>query len=417
MEYVSGTSGYPSDAKLAEGIRKFGTIAALARELGYERRLLSAHINRDEARKALVEEAKADHTKSLSDDLDAIVDGAEAPEPGPSEADKLRQELSEAHSELRRLSKAETMEERIVERLVDHIPHARTRYTPPTINAKDGFDEHEMVLLFSDTHAGEVVDPEAVLGMNEYTWDIMLARMQQIQKSVISYQRNRPYPIKKLTIGTLGDMFSGDIHEELQITNDRTIDEAVVDFSNDAAEFYLGFAPYFEEIEVVAVPGNHPRRSQKPQAKLQQANADWLHYNYTASLLRDNAQFTFRHPRSHYADAYVCGKHILFMHGDGIRSTMPGVPWGGVARRVTTLQAQFNKAKMPIDYVCMGHFHTTNAVEGVGVKTFLNGSVKGVDEYSLAKFGSGQDPAQLLLTFHPTHGITDVSYIDLAPRS
>lgn len=407
---------YPSDAKLAEGIRKYGNATALARELGIPARSFLEYISKDPTRKALVEEAKADHQRALQDE--AVQEAAtEEEEEGPSREEILAQQLKEVEAANRKLSKESVFEERVFERLRDYIPRAQTRYVVPKLEASDGFDEHEFVLLSSDHHAGEVVESEATLGMNEYNWDIMLERMAKMQSSVVSYQRNRPYPIRKLWIADLGDKFSGDIHEELKITNDRTLDEAVVDLAHDFAEWYIGFKPFFDEIEVVSVPGNHPRRNQKPMAKLQQSNADWLHSKFVAGLLADDPQFTFRAPRSHYADAYVCDNHhMMFMHGDGIRSTMPGVPWGGIARRVTTLQAQFAKAGQPIDYVGMGHFHTTNAVEGVGVKTFINGSIKGVDEYSLSAFGSGQDPAQLLLTFHPENGITDVSYLDLVPR-
>jgi hypothetical protein len=405
---------YPSDAELASGVRKYGNVTALARELGIPARSLREHASRDDKRRELVEEARAEHQKALQEDASEEVPD---PEEGPTTEDKLRQELSEAQRVARSLSKDAVFEERLFERLRDYIPRARTSYEPPQYDPSDGYDEHEFVLLFSDTHAGEIVQPEATLGMNEYDWPIMIERMQKMQKSVISYQRNRPYPVRKLWVAVLGDMFSGDIHEELKITNDRTLDEAVVDLAHDIVGWLQGFKPFFEEIHVVCVPGNHPRRDKKPSAKLQQSNADWLMYQFVASLMVDDDQFTFNAPRSHYADAYVCGTHhVLFMHGDGIRTTMPGVPWGGVVRRVTTLQAQFAKAQQPIDYVAMGHFHTTNAIEGVGVKTFVNGSVKGVDEYSLSSFGSGQDPAQLLLTFHPENGITDVSYLDLVPR-
>lgn len=422
-------NAYPSDDEIVKGVVDDGSVAALARKLGIVPRSLRDYIvarglqtavaealaaaarERSEFAREAAEQAAEDLARAEADAEEALEDEQ------PSEEEVLRDKLGEAEREAKRFKREAVLEERIVQRLLDHIPVARTSYVAPKIDPSDGYDEHEFVLLFSDTHAAEVVEPEAVLGMNEYNWDVMVARMAKIQRSVISYQRNRPYPIRKLWIGELGDMFSGDIHEELQITNDRTIDEAVVDFSHDFAEFLLAFKPYFEEIEIVCVPGNHPRRSQKPMAKLQQANADWLHYNFTAALLRDDEQFVFNHPRSHFADALICGRHrMLFMHGDGIRSTMPGVPWGGVVRRVTTLQSQFAKAGQPIDYVAMGHFHTANSIEGVGIRTFVNGSVKGADEYSLQRFGHGQDPSQLLLTFHPENGLTDTSHIDLAPR-
>lgn len=421
-------NSYPSPDVLAEGITRLGSVTAFARELGIPPRSLLDHIRNTPGLTQVVEDARRLHDEAVQADADEearqALEGLPDEEEGPSREEVLEQELavvsqelSETRSRLKAATKETTWEERVFNRLKEYIPQAQTRYEPPEVREDEGFDEHEFVLMFSDTHAGEVVELEATLGMNEYNWPIMLDRMAKLQKSVISYQRNRPYPVRTLWIPTLGDMLSGDIHDELKITNDRTLDEAVVDLAHDIATWLQAFKPHFERINFIGVPGNHPRRDKKPQAKLQQSNADWLLYNFIAALMRDDDQFTFKAPRSHYADAFICGRHhMLFMHGDGIRTTMPGVPWGGVVRRVTTLQAQFAKANQPINYVGMGHFHTTNAIEGVGVKTFVNGSTKGPDEYSLAAFGSGQDPAQLLLTFHPDNGITDVSYIDLAPR-
>jgi len=68
---------------------------------------------------------------------------------------------------------------------------------------------------------------------------------------------------------------------------------------------------------------------------------------------------------------------------------------------------------MPIDYFCLGHFHAANALDGIGSKVFMNGSLKGVDEFSLKQFGSGHHPSQLLLTFHEKYGVTGTQYLDL----
>ena len=43
----------------------------------------------------------------------------------------------------------------------------------------------------------------------------------------------------------------------------------------------------------------------------------------------------------------------------------------------------------------------------------MNGSTKGVDEYSLKQFGGGEGPGQMLLTYHHERGLTDCSLLDL----
>ena len=53
-----------------------------------------------------------------------------------------------------------------------------------------------------------------------------------------------------------------------------------------------------------------------------------------------------------------------------------------------------------------------NAIDGIGTKTYINGSIKGVDEWTLQRFGGSRPPGQLLLTIHPKRGICDISYLD-----
>ena len=386
---------WPSDDALVASVRARGKEAA-ADELGRTLDSLTGYLTR----RRLNQRVKGEPV---------------TPGEGVSREAMLEQEVAELRRSQRRLHQGSVMEERILARLEDGISAAKPRYSPLAIpKSQRKTDQHEFVLLFSDTHASEVVSHEETLGMNEYDWDIMLGRMARMQRSVLSYQAHRPYPVKKLNVFMLGDMLSGDIHHELAVTNDRSTEEAAVQFGLDSAVWLEEFIPHFPEIHVAGVPGNHPRKTQKPQSKQAFNNGDWTSYNVAQTYLRQNSSITWNIARAAYATAIVAERwRMLLMHGDGIRSSMPGVPWGGVVRRVTTLEQQFAKARQPLDYVALGHFHTANALDGVGVKTFLNGSVKGLDEYSLKQFGSGRPPSQLLLTFHPKQGVTDVSYIDL----
>jgi hypothetical protein len=130
--------------------------------------------------------------------------------------------------------------------------------------------------------------------------------------------------------------------------------------------------------------------------------------------LRKHDRITLNVPKASAWPVSVAQRwRLLAMHGDGIRSTMPGVPWGGVMRRVNALQSQYTQSGQPIDCFCLGHFHSLNLVESNAGRIAMNGSVKGVDEYSLRAFGGGRGPQQMLLTYHPKNGLTDASIIDL----
>lgn len=334
-----------------------------------------------------------------------------------SEVEMLRARNRELEKAVRAIRTGEVDQERLLHAIQSSLKAADPRYKPRSVRGGGG-DGEEAALLFSDTHAGEVVKAEQTLGMNAYDWDEMLVRMARMQASMLSHLEHFSAPVRTLHLWCLGDMLSGDVHDELTATNDRPGAQAAVDFGHELARFIEELVPHFEQIKVAGVPGNHPRATRKPSAKDAHNNGDWIAYKVAEALLAKHPSVRCDFPRASYATVTVADRwRVLLMHGDGIRSSMPGVPWGGVVRRVTVLEQQFAAAKQPIDYVCMGHFHTANALDGVGVETFLNGSVKGLDEYSLKSFGSGRRPAQRLLTFHKKRGVTGMRWLNLIDHS
>lgn len=331
-----------------------------------------------------------------------------------SEVEILRQRVKELEAASKRDRKADVYDERVVRAVEQSIIKGTPKYGPRAIpKSKATRTKHEFVLDWSDLHAGEVVSLEETGGLNEYNWEIMLQRLDRLREALFSYQANRPYPVRKLYIFALGDMLSGNIHEELEATNEIPLAEATVQLGIDGAEWIEAVAEEFGEVEVHGVVGNHPRAHKKPWAKQGYDNADWTAYRIMEAILKHNKRITFDIPKANQHRVTVSGRWTnLLWHGDGVRSSMPGVPWGGVSRRVNALRAQYAAAGMPIDYFHNGHFHMANAVEQGRI--IVNGSVKGVDEYSLKAFGGGQPPVQVLSTFHPERGLTDVSFLDCA---
>lgn len=336
---------------------------------------------------------------------------------GPSEEisreELLEQRVKELESIERKDRKNKVYDERIVAAVENAIATREPRYTPAVIpKAKHSRTKHEFFLNWSDLHAGEVVSLEETGGINEFNWDIMLKRHDDLREGVFSYQDNRPYPVETLHIGALGDMLSGNIHDELVATNEIPLAEAVVQLAQDGAEFVESLTERFARVHFYGVVGNHPRAHKKPWAKQGYDNADWSVYRIMQAILRNNDRITFDIPKANQHRIIIAERYpMLLWHGDGVRSSMPGIPWGGVMRRVNALKAQYASAGQPVKFFNCGHWHTANAVEGGEV--LLNGSVKGVDEYSIKAFGGGRPAQQVLQTFHPSRGLTDVSIIDL----
>lgn len=338
-----------------------------------------------------------------------------------SREELLERRVKDLEKQVKSERRLQVMDAELLIRFDAAFGKANQRYSPLVIKKSDRIKEkHEQILLFSDTHANEVVSEEETMGLNGYNWDIMLKRMEAIRHSVLSFQENRPYPISKLHIPMLGDMLSGDIHQELTITNEKPNEQAVVDFAHDTCAWIEEFQPHYEDIFINGVPGNHPRKTQKPTAKQVFNNSDWTYYQFLKARLDNNKGLHFNFQKAKYSEMMVGGGRwrMILMHGDGIKSSMVDVPWGGIIRFMGKLSRTFAAAGRPVDFFVLGHWHTANAIEAGGPdsKVFVNGSIKGVDEYSLQRFGGGSSPCQLLLTVHPRRGITDVSYLDPEPK-
>jgi len=329
-----------------------------------------------------------------------------------SREEMLEQEVRELRTAVAKYRDGQMRDQRVLELLEEHIGALEPRYAPGELDIVHATGtEQRFLLLWSDLHAAERVFADQMNGINEYDWDIMLKRHDRLRDAIVSFKQNRPYPVPVLHIAALGDMITGGIHEELRETNDRTVMEAALQLGLDGAAWIESLVPHFERIELDGVVGNHGRLTKKPQAKNAHDNFDWMVYHVIALRLAAYESVVVRIPKSAFTAIRIFNRTILAFHGDGIRSTMPGVPWGGVARRVRELERQFRPVVGEIDHFVLGHFHQSNVVDGR--KVIVNGSVKGPDEYSIKQFGGGAFAEQLLLSFHPERGLTDVSFIDL----
>jgi hypothetical protein len=222
-------------------------------------------------------------------------------------------------------------------------------------------------------------------------------------------------PVEELVILGLGDMLSGNIHDELSETNEMPLAEATVQFGLDGAEFIESFVEHFPKIRFAGVVGNHPRPTRKPRAKHRFDNADWTCYQIMAQRLTRHPSITFDVPKAQTHPVEIYDRRILCQHGDGVRSAMVGVPWGGIVRHEARLRNQYAAQGIPFDHLAIGHYHEANVVSNRRI--WVNGSVKGLDEYSLQAFGGGQPPTQLLIPFHPRWGMVGAQFIDLEPEA
>src|SRR5579885_2214101 len=123
-------------------------------------------------------------------------------------------------------AKANTLTDEYVKSTI--IKLAEADVEPPTWLLKTPKTSHVTgvpTLFASDWHWGEVVDPKQINGVNEYNIAIAQKRARNMIETTVDLLKNRfsnpTYPGIVFALG--GDMVSGDIHEELSITNETDI--------------------------------------------------------------------------------------------------------------------------------------------------------------------------------------------------
>ena len=262
--------------------------------------------------------------------------------------------------------------------------------------------EHRVVALVSDVHVGEVVSAKETNYLGRYDSEIFKERLNTWTTKVVELVnlRRQRLSVPNLSVFLLGDIVSGDIHEELSNTNDGSIVDQVVLAAQQMSSALLTLAPEFEHIEVAGVVGNHGRMRKKPYFKGKQPlNWDYLIYQIMQMSLSQQGNISFHIPESFFTIRDVLGTRFLLIHGDG-NVSWAGIPYYGVERSTLKLQDLVGRFE-PFDRVVMGHFHDPVDTE----RWHINGSFKGADEFSISKLYKGARPSQTLLYVHPKHGV------------
>ena len=264
------------------------------------------------------------------------------------------------------------------------------------------------MLVASDFQWGEVIRAPEIDGFNDFNIEVAHRRYKVlISKTIdLSFKHMvRPnYP--GIIYWRLGDMVSGDIHQELRETNEMGSIAAVLDLTSYEVAGIKELQKAFGRVYVVSVPGNHGRTTIKPFAKrFVETNYDYLSGIMLEREFKSDPNVTFYSPLSGDAIVNVFGYKVLGTHGDRIGSRggegFIG-PAATIARGMKKCVDYYAGLGQTIDYQLIGHFHTSLELE----YGWANGSLPGYGEYPKSFRMKPQPPSQWLLFVHPNHGVT-----------
>ena len=318
---------------------------------------------------------------------------------------RLRRERDSARRENERLTQAVDEANKII-RIIETANASEIEPPHWLSPAKPRSSAAMLVAMLSDTHFDEVVNPDEMEGLNAYNRTIAKMRLERWAKGVVKMARHYLAGVKYdgivLILG--GDIFSGDIHEELKDTNEATMLESCLYWSEQIAGAVGLLADEFKKVQVVSVVGNHGRTTRKPRMKQRVVtNFDWLLSKMVERYFASDSRVSFLIPTSADAFLKIYEHGHLITHGDQVHG---GGGIGGIYPPIMRMRAKkehkYLQTGQNFRTLWMGHWHTYLSTPHL----IINGSLKGWDEFAaIMGFGS-EVPQQALAIVTPERNIT-----------
>lgn len=195
---------------------------------------------------------------------------------------------------------------------------------------------YNVAMQIADMHMGSVQEASEIEGFGEYNASICDRRSLEYAKRFVEWveRKRRSYRINDVSVLVTGDLVSGDIHDELRVTNEFPVTVQCVRAAELLAKQIIILAPNFERITIEFIGAdNHGRLTKKPQAKEEGLNSFNYLVGYMASLhLARFSNVEFNLYPLHEKVIHVGSRQYLLSHGHGIRGWM-GIPWYSVERK------------------------------------------------------------------------------------
>lgn len=320
--------------------------------------------------------------------------------------DRLRTELLIANRAIRkqgaRIDELELLMERF--RTVKPTDQVVPKWLTP--KASRARRHHATALLMlSDLHLDEVVDPLAMAGMNAYDREIATRRLERIVDGTVMAATKMISGVEwdGVVVALNGDILTGEIHDELARTNEAPTAASVTYWVPRLASALVHLADHFGRVHVPCTDGNHDRAYKKiPSKQRAESSWAWVVYNWLADMLRDDARISFDIDPSEGRVYPIYDTVFHQIHGDGFRSAggIGGI-YPSMLKYLHRMDAMWSAHGKRIDVHLIGHWHQYL----VGPNFLVNGSLKGYDEY--AKHGGFRpEPArQAFAVVTPERGI------------
>lgn len=326
-----------------------------------------------------------------------------------AEVSHLQDELSQAKKRAKATTKERGLFKAIAQELESRVvPFASLPSALDKKRKTKPIQEH-VVMHLSDGHHDQVITREESGGLEEYDFLISCARAERYVNTVIEWTQDTiasrfHFPV--LHIFAYGDHSSGEIHGHAQRSYYRNQIKNSHAIGILHALMFRDLAPYFEQVNVIYLSGNHGRRSKEKDYHGAQNNWDYLIAEFAKCYCRDLGNVYFTIPNAFSVNVMVNGVGFNLSHGDDVNGNL-GIPFYGMVRRQKGLVALGAATGAPrVRYYVMGHHHVAATLSDIDGELLVNGAWPATDAYVLNRFAGYREPAQWFHGVNPKHGIT-----------
>lgn len=260
-----------------------------------------------------------------------------------------------------------------------------------------------MLVLLSDIHCEERVDPETVNGLNAYDLDVCQARLDELRERffvMLAHERQLAN-IRRVVVWLGGDLISGHIHPDTAelaqlspLTATRWIGERIRGFLDAVAD-------QADEVVVVTNSGNHGRSTEKLRVGTEMEHSFEQHLYLTLAAAETRKNIRWQVGTGYLNVLDLNGFRVRFHHGHAVRY-QGGI--GGIHVPLAKSIAAWDST-LKADLTCLGHWHQFSW--GRAGRYVSNGSVIGHSAYAVRIKAAYEPPCQACVVIdHERHETT-----------
>lgn len=250
---------------------------------------------------------------------------------------------------------------------------------PKITNTRTELSDNDALVLLSDFHIGQCFDSS----FGTYDPEIAWLRLNKLYFEIIDIKKR--HNCENCYISLLGDLISGNIHKNIQVTNRENVIEQIKTAVELISSFCYQLAGEFKNVYFTDVTGNHSRIDKKEDA-IHDERLDSLVSWMVEKLMKDVDNFEVVNDKLDTGISVldIRGKNYVSVHGD-----YDSYSKGGVLNLASAIGF--------IPYaVLFGHNHTCAFSEVNNIKMIRGGSLSGSgDQHTIEKRLTGK-PSQMV---------------------